>query len=231
MDVDLRRMRTSEDPYIYAVCLEQRKNFQGMYRRGVKMMDDYKHTKAIKIGNSCAHDGDAVGDTFLFNHGHRTDRSLYRELYGLDPNHVRRNKPKQSMNTLDLYVRTGTTFSCGAKPGRESKTRKSGGGAENGVSFIVGPILRDTRYFPGSCVARELNMQREDVPSRWRSLENPNQCQQTDRRYVLAVEAPKCISPLVRHVPLQDYQSVVRMDIHWEGYISPRFSTSSDHCR
>lgn len=75
-------------------------------------------------------------------------------------------------------------------------------------------LPRHPRHFPGSCVARELNMQREDVASRWRSLEYPNQCQQTDRRYVLAVEAPKFISILVRHVPLQDYQSVVRMYIH-----------------
>lgn len=104
--------------------------------------------------------------------------------------------------------RTGTTSSCGAKPGRESKTRKSGGGAENGVSLIVSPLLRHLRYFPGSCVARELNMQREDVPSRCRSLENPNEYQQTNRRYDSAVEAPKFISPLVRHVPLKDYQPV-----------------------
>lgn len=214
MDVGLRRMRTSKDAYSYAVCLQQRKNFQGTYRRDAKKMDDYKYTKAIKIGNSCTHDGDAVGVTFLSNHGHRTHRSLYRELYGLDPIYVRQNKPKQSADTLELYVKTGTTFSCSAKPERESKTRKSGGGAENGVSRIVGPLLRHPRHFPGSCVARELNMQREDVASRWRSLENPNQCQQTDRRYVLAVEAPKFISLLVRHVPLQDYQSVVRMDIH-----------------
>lgn len=104
-------------------------------------------------------------------------------------------------------MRTGTTFSCGAKPGRESKTRNSDGGAEKGVSGIVSPLLRHPLYFPGSCVTRELKMQREDVAGlAMRGLENPNQCQQTNRRYVLAAEAPKFISLLLRQVPLQDYQ-------------------------
>lgn len=39
-------------------------------------------------GNSTAHDGDAVGIVFLFECDKRTDRTLYRELYGLDVDQV-----------------------------------------------------------------------------------------------------------------------------------------------
>ena len=31
-----------------------------------------------------AHEGDALGDAVLFDRDHRTDRSIYRELYGLE---------------------------------------------------------------------------------------------------------------------------------------------------
>ncbi len=35
-------------------------------------------------GNIVAHEGDAFGDAVLFDRDRRTDRSIYRELYGLD---------------------------------------------------------------------------------------------------------------------------------------------------
>lgn len=96
MDVGLRpHAEVQGSLYICSLPTAEEK-LQGTYRRDIKKMDDYKHTKAIRIGNSCAHDGDAVGDAFLFKHGHMTDGSLYRELYGLDPSYVRQNKPKQA---------------------------------------------------------------------------------------------------------------------------------------
>lgn len=53
-------------------------------------MQEKQTTKAIQTGNSAAHDGDAVGDAFLFECDKRTDRTLYRELYGLDADQVLR---------------------------------------------------------------------------------------------------------------------------------------------
>lgn len=43
-----------------------------------------KFTKAIDIGNKLAHEGDAILDATLWDQGGRTDRSTYRELYGLE---------------------------------------------------------------------------------------------------------------------------------------------------
>lgn len=44
---------------------------------------------AIKAGNKAAHSGDGMADATLFDHDHCTDRSLHRELYGLDYQQVR----------------------------------------------------------------------------------------------------------------------------------------------
>ena len=41
-------------------------------------------SKAIREGYVRAHEGDALGDAMLFDHDRRHDKSLYRELYGLD---------------------------------------------------------------------------------------------------------------------------------------------------
>lgn len=59
---------------------------------------------------------------------------------------------------------------------------------------------------PGPFMAREPNMQRDDVEKvAMRGLENMDQNEQTN---VLAAEAPKPISPLLRHALLQNYQLV-----------------------
>lgn len=58
--------------------------------------------------------------------------------------------------------------------------------------------------FQDLCVARELNMQRDDVEElAMRVLENLDQYEQSNRRYVLAAEAPK---PILKHTLLQNYQ-------------------------
>lgn len=47
-------------------------------------MEELKGSKAIREGNIIAYEGDALGDAMLFDRDQRTDRSIYRELYGLD---------------------------------------------------------------------------------------------------------------------------------------------------
>lgn len=65
-----------------------RRRFLDVYKRDIKHLPGYELTKAIRSGNSVAHDGDAVRDAFLFENDKRTDRTLYRELYGLDADQV-----------------------------------------------------------------------------------------------------------------------------------------------
>ena len=47
-------------------------------------MEELKGSKAIREGNIIAYEGDALGDAILFDRDQRTDKSIYRELYGLD---------------------------------------------------------------------------------------------------------------------------------------------------
>ena len=64
--------------------LSIRRRFIDVYKRDIKAMEGLKGSKAIREGNIIAHEGDALGDAVLFDRDQRTDRSIYRELYGLD---------------------------------------------------------------------------------------------------------------------------------------------------
>ena len=68
------------------LCIRRR--FLDVYRRDVKQIKQYSGSRAIREGNVIAHEGDAVGDAILFDRDQRTDRTIYRELYGLDPAQV-----------------------------------------------------------------------------------------------------------------------------------------------
>lgn len=68
--------------------LDNRRRFFDIYRRYIKHPKEKKSTKAIRDGNAAAHDGDAVADAFLFECDKRTDRTTFRELYGLDADQV-----------------------------------------------------------------------------------------------------------------------------------------------
>lgn len=61
-----------------------RRRFLDVYQRDIKGNEELKGSKAIQTGNLGAHEGDALGDAVLFEHDGRSDRRLYRELYGLD---------------------------------------------------------------------------------------------------------------------------------------------------
>ena len=68
--------------------LSDRRRFLDVYRRDVKGEEVLQGSKAIREGNGRAHEGDALGDAMLFDRNHRSDRMLYRELYGLDHTQV-----------------------------------------------------------------------------------------------------------------------------------------------
>ncbi|KAK3176307.1 hypothetical protein OEA41_007630 [Lepraria neglecta] len=61
-----------------------RRRFLDVYKRDIKGMEELRGSKAIRDRNLIAHEGDALGDAVLFDRDQRTDRSIYRELYGLD---------------------------------------------------------------------------------------------------------------------------------------------------
>ena len=61
-----------------------RRRFLDIYRRDVKDDQALKGSPAIKAGNAKAYGGDALADAALFQHDHRTDTRLYRDLYGLE---------------------------------------------------------------------------------------------------------------------------------------------------
>ncbi|MCJ1223396.1 hypothetical protein MMC12_000036 [Toensbergia leucococca] len=64
--------------------LSIRRRFLDVYKRDMEAMEELKDSRAIREGNIIAHEGDALGDAVLFDRDQRTDRSIYRELYGLD---------------------------------------------------------------------------------------------------------------------------------------------------
>lgn len=64
--------------------------FFDVYRWDTKQLHGYHQTQVIRCDNSAAHDDDAVGDAFLFVCDKQTDRTLYRELYGLEADQVLR---------------------------------------------------------------------------------------------------------------------------------------------
>ena len=65
-----------------------RRRFLDVYKRDTKGMEELKGSKAIRKGNLIAYEGDALGDAVLFDRDQRKDRSIYRELYGLDHQQV-----------------------------------------------------------------------------------------------------------------------------------------------
>ena len=75
----VRRLVQSSEGY-----LTIRRRFLDVYKRDIKAMEELKGSKAIRDGNLRAHEGDALGDAVLFDRDQRTDRSIYRELYGLE---------------------------------------------------------------------------------------------------------------------------------------------------
>lgn len=82
--------------------LDIRRRFFDVYRRDMKHPKDKKSTKAIRDGNAAAHDGDAVADAFLFECDKRTDRTTFRELYGLDADQVLHYRTHLPFPTLCL---------------------------------------------------------------------------------------------------------------------------------
>lgn len=63
-----------------------RRRFIDVYKRDVR--SSIRGSKAIQIGNSLAHEGDVVVDAYLYTRDHRTDESVFCELYGLGVNQV-----------------------------------------------------------------------------------------------------------------------------------------------
>ena len=61
-----------------------RRQFLDIYRRHVKDDQALKRSPAIKAGDAKAPVGNALVDAALFQHDHRTDTRLYRDLYGLE---------------------------------------------------------------------------------------------------------------------------------------------------
>lgn len=72
------RLMDSSESY-YSI----RKRFLDVYQRDIKGEEALKWSKSILEGNQKAHEGDAITDAMLFEKEKRTDKRLYRELYGL----------------------------------------------------------------------------------------------------------------------------------------------------
>lgn len=64
--------------------LSNRRQLLDEYKRDIKAMKELKGSKTIREGNLIAHEGDALGDAIVFDRDQRTDRRIYRDLYGLD---------------------------------------------------------------------------------------------------------------------------------------------------
>ena len=94
--------------------LKAQRRFLDVYKRDIKGIEELKGSKAIREGNLIAHEGDALGDALgdavLFDRDQRTDRSIYRELYGLEHQQVLDFRTytdglfKTSYQKLTLYI-------------------------------------------------------------------------------------------------------------------------------
>ena len=62
-----------------------RRRFLDVYKRDVRGLETHRGVRAIKEGSAAAHQGDAIGDATFFERDKRTDRIVFRDLYGLDP--------------------------------------------------------------------------------------------------------------------------------------------------
>ena len=61
-----------------------RRRFLDVYKRDIKSMEELRNPRAIRNGNVVAHEGDALSDAVVFDRDRRSDRSTFRELYGLE---------------------------------------------------------------------------------------------------------------------------------------------------
>ena len=83
LESHVKRLVQCSDGY-----LSIRRRFLDVFKRDIMDMKELKGSKAIREGDSRAHEGDALGDAVVFDRDQRTDRSIYRELYGLDHQQV-----------------------------------------------------------------------------------------------------------------------------------------------
>ena len=83
LEITVRRLTRSSEGY-----LSIRRRFFDVYKRDIMAVEELKGSKAIQEGNMLAHEGDALGDAVLFDNDQRTDKRVYRELYGLDHEQV-----------------------------------------------------------------------------------------------------------------------------------------------
>lgn len=99
-----------------------RRRFLDVYKRDIKTMKELKGSGAIRRGNLIAHQGDALGDAMVYDRDHRTDASLYRELYGLDYNQV-----------LDFRTYTDGSFNTSC----QKLTIRIESASDDGALFLV----------------------------------------------------------------------------------------------
>ena len=64
--------------------IEELQKHNSSLERRVRLLEQIQGSKGIWEGNSAAHYGDAIADAFLFDRDHRSDRCVYRDLYGLE---------------------------------------------------------------------------------------------------------------------------------------------------
>ncbi|KAL9640853.1 MAG: hypothetical protein Q9164_000011 [Protoblastenia rupestris] len=96
--------------------LSIRRRFLDIYKRDIKVIEKLKSLKAIREGNLIAYEGDALGDAVLFDRDQRTDRSIYRELYGLDHQQVLDYHSASNDGGLFLVLNAHATVVAQGKP-------------------------------------------------------------------------------------------------------------------
>ncbi|MCJ1479633.1 hypothetical protein MMC13_008319 [Lambiella insularis] len=101
----LRQLTSASDSYMAI-----RRRFFDTYKRDVLKMTEFRSTKAIQAGNAHAHNGDSVTDALLFKSDSRQDRSIYRDLYGLDYQSVLDLHAESSDNDVFLVLDTHATL-------------------------------------------------------------------------------------------------------------------------
>ncbi|KAL9608937.1 MAG: hypothetical protein Q9167_006260 [Letrouitia subvulpina] len=86
-----------------------RRTFLEVYKRDIRGTEMTKGSKAIQEGNRIALVGDALGDAQLFQHDQRTDRALYRELYGLEYTQVLEYRVESD---LTIFIESANADGC-----------------------------------------------------------------------------------------------------------------------
>ncbi|KAI9827388.1 MAG: hypothetical protein M1826_006313 [Phylliscum demangeonii] len=104
MDLDQMREQLAVPKASSEAYLQIRNNFPATYRRDILHHATAGDRGLRSAGNTVAHDGDPIGDAFLYERGLRTDEQTYLSLNGLSWTQVLRRRKSSGVGRRNSYL-------------------------------------------------------------------------------------------------------------------------------